>query len=107
MPITISRGATDSTLDRIAEALQDYQGEHPSAQIDLYRLNQVSIRARIIDEHFRGMTRGERNKLVWTYFDRLSEEEQSDITMLVLITPEEVAKSFANIEFEDPVPGVL
>ena len=42
---------------------------------------------------------------MWNYFDSLSDEIQSDISMLVLLTPSEVKKSFANMEFEDPVPS--
>ena len=49
----------------------------------------MSVRVRIIDPAFREMSRADRSDLVWNYFDALSEEVQSDISMLVLLTPSE------------------
>ncbi len=62
---------------------------------------------RIIDPAFRGMSKKQRNDLVWDYLDTLSEDAQADISMLVLLAPTEVEKSMGNLEFEDPVPSGL
>jgi len=87
--------------------LSSYELKHPDAKIDLYRQNSASVRIRIIDDCFAGMSRRDRNDYAWTYFDNLSEDAQGEISLLLLLTPAEVEKDFANIEFEDPVPSML
>jgi hypothetical protein len=84
MPIRISRGQSDSV-------------------IELYRLNPVSVRVRIIDSDFAGRDRVERSRDVWRYLDVLPEDFVADLSSLILLTPDEVLRSFANMEFEDPV----
>jgi len=107
MAVSIARGKTDETLEQIKSCLERYQKDHPQAEISLYRQNSVSIRIRLIDPRFEKMSRADRSDSVWTYFEALSEEVQSDITMLVLLTPSEKRRSLANLEFEDPVPSLL
>ena len=46
----------------------------PKARIDLYRQNPASIRIRIVDPRFPGMSRADRNAYVWKYFDQLTDE---------------------------------
>jgi stress-induced morphogen len=103
MAITIRRGDTDTTIKKIVDVLRDYEADHPRAQIELYRQNPVSVRVRILDPDFAGTNKVERSKTVWKYLDRLSDEEQSDISSLLLLVPDETKMSFANFEFEDPV----
>jgi stress-induced morphogen len=107
MAIRVPRGESDASLESIKKALQSYQEDHPSAEIELYRQNSVSIRIRIIDPDFAGINRAERNDKVWKYLDAISDDEQGDISMLVLLTPDETSRSMANLEFEDPVPSLL
>lgn len=107
MPINITRGASDPVIDEIIEALKRYEADRPGSQIDLYRQDPVSVRIRIIDSELAGLNKIDRNKLVWAYLDKISEETQSDISTLILLTPEETKKSFANFEFNDPVPSIL
>jgi stress-induced morphogen len=107
MAINIPRGTTDKTLEEIVGVLRNYEADHPEAKIDLYRQNPVSVRVRIIAPDFVGQNKVERNELVWRYLDKLSNDTQSDISALILLTPDETAKSFANLEFEDPVPSIL
>jgi hypothetical protein len=107
MTINIPRGKSDEVIEQIKMALQSYQDDHPSAQIDLYRQNPASVRVRIIDPDFAGIGKVGRNERVWKYLDKLSEDDQSDISMLLLLTPEETKISFANFEFDDPVPSRL
>ena len=107
MSIKIPRGETDGILDRIIEALRTYESDHPRAAIDLYRQNSVSVRIRIIDPDFAGQNKVDRNKTTWKYLDALGDDIQSDISTLILLTPEEKQKSLANLEFEDPVPSAL
>ncbi len=107
MSITIVRGDTDEIVNSFVAALKTYKADHPRAQIALYRQNPVSIRVRIIDPDFHGLERSERHEKVWKYLETLSDEFQDDLSMLVLLTPNEVSRSFANMEFEDPVPSVI
>ena len=97
------RGKSDKTLEAIAAALEDYARAREEARITIYRYGPYSIRVRIIDPHFDGMKRVERNDLVWDHLSRLSEDDQADINQLVLITPGEVEKSLGNLEFENPI----
>ena len=107
MPIHIPRGKPDDTIDQIIAALQRYETDHPKCQIDIYRQNSVSIRVRIIDPSFAGHTKADRSEIVWGYFTGLSDDVQSDISTLLLLTPEETTSSFANLEFDDPIPSEL
>ncbi len=105
MSITIPRGATDSILEQIVETLESYKADHPGSEIALYRQNSVSVRIRIIDPAFAGKNRIERSDLVWRYIEKLPDDVQSDISTLILLTADETKRSFANFEFEDPVPS--
>jgi hypothetical protein len=107
MSINITRGKPDPVIEDIKHVLCPYEKDHPKAKIDMYRQNSASVRIRIIDSAFDGMNKKERNDLIWKYLEPISDESQGDISMLVLLTPTEVKKSFANMEFEDPVPSML
>ncbi len=105
MSINIPRGQSDEIIENIIESLRAYEADHPSAQIDLYRQNKVSVRVRIIDPDLASGNWVERNTYVWKYLDSLDEESLSDITSLILLTPDETKNSLANFELEDPVPS--
>lgn len=107
MAIDIPRGTSDAIIERIIEALQAYETDHPDAQIDIYRQNPVSVRVRIIDPVFAGKTKVERSKKVWLYLNSLPDDVQSDLSTLILLAPEETKMSFANFEFDDPIPSSL
>ena len=107
MPIRVPRGNSDEIINRIIVALRAYQADHPRAQIDLYRQNSVSVRVRIIDPDLAGQNKIDRSKAAWKYLNSLPDEVQSDLSSLILLAPEETRMSFANFEFEDPVPSGL
>ena len=107
MSIQVMRGSTDAVIEQIIGALRPYAAAHPTSQIDLYRQNSVSVRVRIIDPDFAGRSKVDRSNDVWKYLSALSEEVESDISTLILLTPDERTKSLANFEFEDPVPSTL
>src|SRR5690348_9075238 len=56
MAIRIPRGRSDAVIESIERALQSYQQDHPSAEIDIYRQSSVSVRVRVIDPDFAGMS---------------------------------------------------
>jgi stress-induced morphogen len=107
MAVKINRGTSDDVMDQIIGALESYAASHPRAAIDVYRQDRFSVRVRIIDPDFAQMSRPQRHDLVWRTLDMLADDVQSDISMLVLVAPDELAMSGSNMEFEDPVPSVL
>jgi hypothetical protein len=83
------------------------EDQHPRAQIEAYRQNSVSIRVRIIDPDFAGISRAERHEIVWRFLETLSDDVQSQMSLLILLTPEELPTSIANLEFDNPIPSSL
>lgn len=98
---------SDGDLERLGEALARYKADHPRAKIKVYRQNSVSLRARIIDPDFAGIDRGQRHETIWRLIETLPEETQSQLSVLLLLTPEEAKRSFANLDFDDPIPSDL
>ena len=78
---------------------------------DAYRYNSASIRVRIIDSKFRGLTHEQRDDLVEPVLAQLDPQAQADIMSLVLLYPGEVGESFRafinNEEFEHPSQSML
>lgn len=107
MSINIPRGGADPIIEQIIDALRAYEADHRRAQIDLYRQNPVSVRVRIVDPDFEGQGKPQRSQLAWKYLQQLPEDVQSDISTVLLLTPDETENSFANFEFEDPIPSRL
>jgi hypothetical protein len=107
MAVSVPRGQTDEVIDQIVAALGRYEADHPHARIDVYRQNPVSVRVRIVDPDFAGQGRPQRNDYAWSYLDALPDETLSDISTMLLLTPDETARSFANVEFDHPVQSNL
>jgi len=79
---------------------------------DAYRFNSASIRVRIIDDSFEGMTESQRDAMVDPILDQLPEETQSDIMLVLTMTTKEAKSrlsrySLLNLEFENPLPSRL
>jgi hypothetical protein len=110
MPVSVPRGPRpeeDEGLRAVVGALEQYQHQHPGSGLEAYRHGQFLIRIRVINPAFRGMTKSERHKAVWPYLNDLPEEVVSDVSTLILLTPEELKSSFASFEFDDPIPSRL
>ena len=103
MSIKIRRGKSDQVIEQIMEELRDFEEDHPNAQIELYRQNSVSVRIRIIDADFSSQNQAERSKETWKYLNNLSNETQSDISVLILLTPDETKTSLSSFDFENPI----
>jgi hypothetical protein len=101
------RGKRDRMLARIADALTDYDNAHPKAQIEAYRQNPVSVRIRVLNPEFAGKSRAEREEEVWNHLNKLPEDAVADISLLLLLTPQEAKDSLVNLEFDDPTPSRL
>ena len=95
----------DVQVQQILDILTAYERAHPQAQIEGRRHNPVSIRLRIIDPDFQGMDRIEREPAIWKFLSKPPEEVFVNITMLLLLTPEETKHSLASQEFDHPIPS--
>lgn len=89
-------------VDEIAESLAHYERDHPQADVNVYRLTAYSVRIRVIDPGFVGVGRVARHERLWAYLNKISEEAQCDISMLLLLAPEEQEDSASNWKFEHP-----
>jgi len=103
---------TSRKNDRSIRALLDalgagYGTKHARAKIEAYRYNPGSIRVRITDPDFHGLTEVERENAVWPILENLPDDVRSEISMLLLVTPHEPAASLVNLEFDDPSPSRL
>jgi len=78
---------------------------------DAYRYNSASIRVRVVDPRFEGLTMEERDSMVEPLLKQLPEEIQADIMNLITLSPSEARNSrklsLVNLEFEDPSPSML
>ena len=107
MSVKVRNKKLDSVLKQISSVLEQYSKGHPNAEIETYRHDNVSVRIRIIDPAFKGMSRGRREEDLWALLDQLPEEVVAEISLVILLTPAEAKKSFASMEFDDPMPSPL
>jgi YD repeat-containing protein len=98
----------DQAVRTILQALQaEYGPSHPKANIEAYRYNPASIRIRITDPDFRRTNLLDREELVDPILEKLPEDIRSEITLLLLLTPEEQRESMGSMEFDNPTPSLL
>jgi hypothetical protein len=107
MSVKVPRGEIDASIQCILEALEAYEADHPGARIELYRRNPASIRVRVIDEDFLGVSRSDRHNRVWSYLQTLPDEVQSQVSLLIPVTAGAMKTSPASLEFDGPVPAIL
>ncbi len=107
MAVKLRTKRPDPILKQIVAALKEYNATHPRAEIEAYRQNSVSVRIRVIDPDFQGKSRVQRDDEVWVYLNKLQEETVQEVSLLLLFTPDETAKSWANMEFDNPTPSKL
>lgn len=99
--------ANDCEVEEIERALSAYQKKHTDAKIDIQRRHEVSIHIRIIDPDFEGVDRGDREPEVWKALKSVPDETFQNISVIHLFAPSELERSFANMEFENPIPSLL
>jgi stress-induced morphogen len=101
MSISI-KGKRDPGLEAVEVALRPYIADHADATVEIYRQNHESIRVRIVDQSFQGVSKADRHDLVWRLLESLPYDVLSDISVLLLLTPGETKDSLMNLEFEQP-----
>jgi stress-induced morphogen len=105
---TVTQGNADAEVQSLKDALDAYEAAHPGADAALYRQNSASIRLRVIDRRFEGMTKSRRHAYVWDFLAaRVPEDTLADISLVLAVAPAELRDSFANFEFEQPIPSRL
>lgn len=97
----------DQCVSQILGILKEYRIAHSAAVIEAYRQNSASVRVRIIDPDFQGHDRVDREHGIWSILQKLPDEVQKEITLLLLLTPDEALFSFTSFEFDNPVPSRL
>jgi len=105
--MTDNSHASDVEVAEIVDALSVYQQNHADARIDVQRRHKFSIHIRVIDPDFEGTDRVDREPEVRKALRAVSDETFQNITVLLLLAPSELERSFANMEFENPVPSRL
>lgn len=92
-------------------------------QVDAYRYNSASIRVRVIDSPFEGLSDEKRDAMVEPFLDQLPPATQEDTYFLLTLAPSEhpeaaskmpkreqakiFRKLMINTEFEGPSPSML
>ena len=76
------------------------------AKVDAYRHGRFSIRLRVIDPSFHDCTIAERNRMTARLFDGLPESIDQDVSLVLLLSPQESKTHFMNEEFEHPTAPV-
>ena len=83
-------------------------------KVDAYRYNSASIRVRVIDTRFEGLSAEKRDAMVEPHLDQLPERTQADIMSLFAFAPAELQQTprtfreyLLNTEFDDPSPSML
>jgi hypothetical protein len=105
---TITRGSHDVSAQKVKDILDDYEREHSGAAAEVFRLDTYSIWIRIIDERFKGWSRGKRHHTAWPFIaDRLTDDEIQEVAFLLLLSPDERPESIMSAEFDNPMPSVF
>ncbi len=83
-------------------------------RVDAYRFNSASIRLRVIDPKFEGLSLEARDAMVEPHLEQLPERTQADIINLFTFAPSELQQTpktmrqfLMNYEFDEPSPSML
>ena len=98
----------EDTAELVKILQENYLSRHPEARIDVYRYNSASIRVRIIDPIFRTRNITRRDHEVWKILKKhASEDLLEQLSVVLLLAPEELTTSLMNREFDDLRPSRL
>jgi hypothetical protein len=97
----------DPQVEAVRNVLSEYKSRHPEAKVDVRRYNSASIRVRVIDPAFEGVSLVDRDDELWELLEKLPDDTIADLSMLITLAPSELRTSMANLEFEDPSPSQL
>lgn len=105
----VAKKRQDDRTRQIYAALKKVFSDLPDVTSEVvYLYNPVSIRIRVIDPRFEGKGTAERERMVNRALKTLPPEVTEDITLLLMLTPEEAEKSSTlSREFDDPTDSHL
>ena len=103
-----ANGKPDPYCEQIVQLLErEYGAAHPAAEASAYRYNSASVRVRIIDPDFAGKDTAERDDMVWPILEKLPDPVLEDISVVLLIPPEERDSLGLSLEFDAHVRSRL
>ncbi len=110
---TVTTPAWEAKCTAETRKVEDLLRKHFD-QADSYRYNSATIRVRVIDPRFEGLSREKRDDMVEQHLDTLPAETQRDIVTLLTFAPSELQRTpttfrelMLNAEFEDAGPPML
>lgn len=103
------RGKADPAVSAVKAAVERFSKRHPDVEGVVYRYNSGAIRLRIVTRAFERMDDVARYDKVWPFLEALDEDVVSQVSILLLLTPNEYSakQSMMNLEFDDPSPSRL
>ena len=100
----VVKGRADKAVAALKEALDAYEQQYDGATASLYRQGVASIRIRVIDRRFEGMSKSRRHDHVWKFLEsRVDGETLAEVSLLLALAPAELGSNLANFEFENPI----
>jgi stress-induced morphogen len=106
----VVRGREDKAVAVLKKALDEYEQEYDGATASLYRQGVASVRIRVIDRRFEGMSKSRRHDHVWKFLEsraRVDPDTLSEVSLLLTLAPAELGSNLMNFEFENPMPSKL
>lgn len=107
MTTKLYRGREDDQLNQVRDALQSYQDSRRNAEIPFYEQNPHSIRICIIDASFRTRPVQDREEEIWWELSDVDDATYGNVTLLVMLGPEEAKDSLLYLGFMHPLPPQL
>lgn len=109
MPWDVKK-TNDAETDFVRARAEHWLQSHGfvSARVDVYRkIPGHSIRVRIVHSRFTDRLIEDRDRMTDGLLSDVPEEIDRDITLVLLLGPEELEADFMNAEFDNPVPAYL
>lgn len=99
--------ATKSRVTDEERILKTLSEQFSPKSITVHRHNWASIHVRVIDRRFGGKSIVQREAMVDALLDKLPEDIQAELTILLLLSPKEAKESPLNREFGAAAATVL
>jgi len=102
-----ARKATDEATKRVQVLAECWLKGHgfERAKVEVYRrMPGRSIRVRVVDRQFSGKLLIDRDRMTQGFLGDVPEEIDQEITLVLLLGPDELKKDLMNAEFDNPTP---
>jgi hypothetical protein len=98
---------TDDATEEVRALARRWLKSHGfgRAKVDVYRrMPGRSIRVRVVDPQFSGKLLEDRDRMTQGLLDDVPEEIDREITLVMVLGPDELKENLMNAEFENPTP---